>query len=67
MTTGIRQCAAGESPFSQDVLRRLVRRAVQARPAAPSRIEGLTAREQEVPELVAVLLLRSVVLLRPAG
>ncbi|MET0415456.1 MAG: response regulator transcription factor [Actinoplanes sp.] len=49
---GIRRAAAGESPFSSDVLQRLVRRAVhatagQARPPA-----GLTAREQDVLDLV---------------
>ena len=32
---GIRRAAAGDSPFSQDVLRRLVRRAVHARVDAP--------------------------------
>jgi DNA-binding NarL/FixJ family response regulator len=51
---GIRRAAAGDSPFSQDVLQRLVQRAVHAhvdtpRPAAP----GLTAREQDVLNLVA--------------
>ncbi len=49
---GIRRAAAGDSPFSHDVLRRLVRRAVhataeQARPPA-----GLTARERDVLDLV---------------
>ena len=53
LLNGIRQAAAGESPFSQDVLRRLVRRAVAAQPEAPARIDGLTAREQDVLELVA--------------
>ena len=52
LLTGIRQAAAGESPFSQDVLRRLVRRAVDARPEAPRPIEGLTAREREVLALI---------------
>jgi DNA-binding NarL/FixJ family response regulator len=51
---GIRRAAVGDSPFSQDVLQRLVQRAVHAqadtpRPAAP----GLTAREQDVLNLVA--------------
>jgi DNA-binding NarL/FixJ family response regulator len=51
---GIRRAAVGDSPFSQDVLQRLVQRAVHAhvdtpRPAAP----GLTAREQDVLDLVA--------------
>ncbi|GAA2696141.1 DNA-binding response regulator [Actinoplanes palleronii] len=53
LLNGIRQAAAGESPFSQDVLRRLVRRAVDARPEAPARVDGLTAREQDVLDLVA--------------
>lgn len=53
LLNGIRQAAAGESPFSQEVLRRLVRRAVDARPETPSRIDGLTGREQEVLDLVA--------------
>ncbi|GAA1580648.1 response regulator [Actinoplanes couchii] len=50
---GIRQAAAGESPFSQDVLRRLVRRAVDARPETRPAVGGLTGREQEVLALVA--------------
>lgn len=49
---GIRQAAAGESPFSQDVLRRLVRRAVDARPEPRPAVDGLTAREREVLGLV---------------
>src|SRR5690348_1578422 len=50
---GIRRAAAGDSPFSQDVLRRLVARAVTSRPAAPRpALAGLTAREQAVLELV---------------
>ncbi|MEV6304005.1 response regulator transcription factor [Actinoplanes sp. NPDC051861] len=52
LLNGIRQAASGESPFSQDVLRRLVRRAVDAKPDAPRRVENLTAREQEVLDLV---------------
>ena len=58
LLNGIRQAAAGESPYSQEVLRRLVRRAVDARPAgvAPARLARLatplTAREQEVLALV---------------
>jgi DNA-binding NarL/FixJ family response regulator len=52
LLTGIRQAAAGESPFSQDVLVRLVRRAVDARPEAPRPVEGLTSREREVLVLV---------------
>lgn len=50
---GIRRAAGGESPFSQEVLRRLVRRAVDARPEARRPVQGLTAREQEVLDLVA--------------
>ncbi|MBY8874259.1 response regulator transcription factor [Micromonospora sp. PLK6-60] len=50
---GIRRAAVGDSPFSQDVLRRLVQRAVHARPEAPRPVEGLTAREQDVLDLVA--------------
>ncbi|BCY14004.1 response regulator transcription factor [Actinoplanes sp. L3-i22] len=53
LLNGIRQAAAGESPFSQDVLRRLVRRAVDARPESPAPVDGLTAREREVLDLVA--------------
>ncbi|GLW32710.1 response regulator [Actinoplanes regularis] len=53
LVNGIRQAAAGESPFSQEVLRRLVSRAVHARPETPPRVEGLTTREQDVLELVA--------------
>jgi DNA-binding NarL/FixJ family response regulator len=49
---GIRQAASGESPFSQDVLRRLVRRAVDARPERRGLVGGLTVREQEVLDLV---------------
>ncbi|MEU8240493.1 response regulator transcription factor [Actinoplanes missouriensis] len=52
LLNGIRQAAAGESPYSQEVLRRLVRRAVDAKPEQPRRIGGLTAREQEVLGLV---------------
>ena len=53
LLSGIRQVAAGESPFSQDVLRRLVRRAVDARPEPRGRVDGLTGREREVLALVA--------------
>ncbi|GIE84576.1 response regulator transcription factor [Actinoplanes regularis] len=53
LVNGIRQAAAGESPFSQEVLRRLVSRAVHARPETPPRVEGLTTREQDVLGLVA--------------
>ena len=50
---GIRRAAAGDSPFSQEVLQRLVTRAVHARQDAPSPVEGLTARERDVLSLVA--------------
>jgi len=50
---GIRRAAAGDSPFSQDVLRRLVARAVSARPEAPKTVAGLTDRERDVLALVA--------------
>ncbi|MEV6811316.1 response regulator transcription factor [Micromonospora sp. NPDC051296] len=50
---GIRRAAAGDSPFSQEVLRRLVQRAVHARAEAPAPVDGLTAREQDVLNLVA--------------
>jgi DNA-binding NarL/FixJ family response regulator len=53
LLNGIRQAAIGESPFSRDVLRRLVRRAVDARPESPTQVGGLTAREREVLDLVA--------------
>ncbi|MFX0574292.1 response regulator [Nocardia nepalensis] len=55
---GIRRAAAGESPFTQAVLRRLVDSAVTAREAATSNDDfvappGLTPREAEVLELVS--------------
>ena len=50
---GIRRAAAGDSPFSQPVLQRLVQRAVHARVDEPRPVPGLTARERDVLELVA--------------
>ncbi|WP_127501832.1 response regulator [Actinoplanes solisilvae] len=49
---GIRRAAAGESPFSQEVLQRLVRRATSAGVQRRRPVEGLTAREQDVLDLV---------------
>ncbi|MEU5964249.1 response regulator transcription factor [Micromonospora parva] len=50
---GIRRAAVGDSPFSPEVLRRLVQRAVHARPDPPPALPGLTARERDVLDLVA--------------
>ncbi|MCG5436057.1 response regulator transcription factor [Micromonospora foliorum] len=50
---GIRRAAVGDSPFSPEVLRRLVQRAVHARPGSPPALPGLTARERDVLTLVA--------------
>ncbi|WCN79188.1 response regulator transcription factor [Micromonospora sp. LH3U1] len=50
---GIRRAAVGDSPFSPEVLRRLVQRAVHARSETPRPVQGLTAREQDVLHLVA--------------
>ncbi|MDG4797567.1 response regulator transcription factor [Micromonospora sp. WMMD1082] len=50
---GVRRAAAGDSPFSQEVLGRLVHRAVHARTETPPPVDGLTAREQQVLNLVA--------------
>ncbi|MEV0005436.1 response regulator transcription factor [Micromonospora sp. NPDC050980] len=50
---GVRRAAAGDSPFSPEVLRRLVHRAVRARADTPRRTAELTAREQDVLALVA--------------
>jgi len=50
---GIRRAAAGGSPFSEEVLQRLVQRAVHARADVPLPSPGLTAREQDVLQLVA--------------
>jgi len=54
---GIRKAAAGESPFSTDVLRRLVERAVRAHDgpsdvSASPVLPALTARERDVLALV---------------
>ncbi|MFF5079272.1 response regulator [Actinoplanes sp. NPDC000266] len=49
---GIRRVAAGDSPFSQDVLQRLVRRAVGASSERRRPVEGLTGRERDVLRLV---------------
>lgn len=49
---GIRRAASGESPFSQEVLQRLVRRAASAGAQRRRPVEGLTAREQDVLDLV---------------
>ncbi|SNY57747.1 response regulator transcription factor [Paractinoplanes atraurantiacus] len=49
---GIRRVAAGDSPFSQDVLQRLVRRAVGASAERRRPVEGLTGRERDVLRLV---------------
>jgi DNA-binding NarL/FixJ family response regulator len=49
---GIRRAAAGDSPFSQEVLQRLVQRAVHAQVGAPREVQGLTARERDVLSLV---------------
>ncbi|MFY1615868.1 response regulator transcription factor [Micromonospora sp. WMMD736] len=50
---GIRRAAVGDSPFSPEVLRRLVQRAVHTRVTPPRQLDGLTAREQDVLTLVA--------------
>jgi DNA-binding NarL/FixJ family response regulator len=53
LVDGIRRAFAGDSPFSQDVLQRLVRRAVHAHVDTPPPAVGLTARERDVLNLVA--------------
>ncbi|WP_067720503.1 response regulator [Nocardia yamanashiensis] len=57
LLAGIRRAAAGDHPFSPEVLRRVVRSAVTARAGAempaPAGESGLTAREREVLGLVA--------------
>ncbi|MFD6563643.1 response regulator [Micromonospora profundi] len=50
---GIRRAATGDSPFSPEVLQRLVQRAVHSRVGTPRPVHGLTAREQDVLALVA--------------
>nr|WP_042183625.1 response regulator transcription factor [Kibdelosporangium sp. MJ126-NF4]CEL15655.1 DNA-binding response regulator, LuxR family [Kibdelosporangium sp. MJ126-NF4]CTQ93580.1 DNA-binding response regulator, LuxR family [Kibdelosporangium sp. MJ126-NF4] len=52
LLTGIRKAAAGESPFSPAVLRRLVDRAMTANQPEPVRHPDLTGREREVLALV---------------
>jgi DNA-binding NarL/FixJ family response regulator len=49
---GVRRAAVGDSPFSQEVLQRLVRRAVSAQVGTPPPVHGLTGREQDVLRLV---------------
>jgi DNA-binding NarL/FixJ family response regulator len=49
---GIRRASVGDSPFSQEVLQRLVRRAVSAQIGTPAPVRGLTGREQDVLTLV---------------
>ncbi|RLP88429.1 MULTISPECIES: response regulator transcription factor [unclassified Micromonospora] len=53
LVDGIRRAAVGDSPFSPEVLQRLVQRAVHARAETPRPVQGLTAREQDVLDLVA--------------
>jgi DNA-binding NarL/FixJ family response regulator len=48
----IRRTAAGESPFSPEVLTRIVRTAVAARQDRPT-LDGLTARERDVLALLS--------------
>jgi DNA-binding NarL/FixJ family response regulator len=53
LLAAVRAAAAGETPFSPSVLRRLVERAVRAREPAPSALPAsVTAREREVLALV---------------
>jgi DNA-binding NarL/FixJ family response regulator len=49
---GIRRASAGDSPFSQEVLHRLVRRAVSAQVGTRQPVQGLTGRERDVLTLV---------------
>ncbi|MFJ6198983.1 response regulator [Micromonospora sp. NPDC092111] len=53
LLAGVRRTAAGDSPFSPEVLRRLVQRAVHARVGPPRPAQALTGRERDVLELVA--------------
>jgi DNA-binding NarL/FixJ family response regulator len=53
LVSGLRAAAAGDSPFSQEILKRLVARAVHARQERPQPVAGLTARERDVLALVA--------------
>ncbi|GIJ80437.1 DNA-binding response regulator, NarL/FixJ family, contains REC and HTH domains [Micromonospora phaseoli] len=50
---GVRRAAAGDSPFSQEVLSRLVHRAMHARTGTPPPVDGLTTRERQVLDLIA--------------
>lgn len=53
LLAAVRTAAAGETPFSPSVLRRLVDRAVRSREAAPSPLpSSVAAREREVLALV---------------
>jgi DNA-binding NarL/FixJ family response regulator len=52
---GIRRAAAGDSPFSQAVLRRLVEQAVKAQSVVTlPEVPGLTEREREVLALIGI-------------
>ena len=52
---GVRRAAAGDSPFSQAVLKRLVEQAVKAQSVvAPPDVPGLTEREREVLALIGM-------------
>ncbi|MEV4828542.1 response regulator transcription factor [Micromonospora sp. NPDC049257] len=53
LVDGVRRAAAGASPFSEEVLQRLVGRAVRARVQPRTPVTGLTARERDVLDLVA--------------
>jgi DNA-binding NarL/FixJ family response regulator len=49
---GVRRAAAGGSPFSGEVLQRLVSRAMHAREVTAPPVRGLTVRERDVLRLV---------------